>query len=210
MFLLILTSLFYAIAHNIDSYVEHRERAAFALSNIGTIHTLGKCQGNVDVQSSIKNFDETVQCQPFEDNQRPGSIQPIPDLLASDGRGKNLELLSKYRYALVMENSNVPGYVSEKIIEAFLSGTVPIYYGSEIVFDIFNPKAFIYFDVENPDKSLTQIQFLEQNPAEYDKLLNEPILANGQETLEKYFSWDETVGGGQLKKRIRKMVGFDP
>jgi hypothetical protein len=43
---------------------------------------------------------------------------------------------------------------------------------------------------------------------EYDKMLNEPILAHGQETLEKYFSWDETVGNGSLKSRIRQMVGL--
>ena len=57
-------------------------------------------------------------------------------------------------------------------------------------------------------QALSQIHFYEQNPLEYDKMLNEPILAHGQETLEKYFSWDETVGNGRLKSRIRQMVGL--
>ena len=74
--------------------------------------------------------------------------------------------------------------------------------------EIFNPKAFIYFDLDIPQQALSQIQFYEQNPSEYDKMLNEPILAHGQETLEKYFSWDESVGNGSLKARIRDMMGL--
>jgi len=108
-----------------------------------------------------------------------------------------------------MENSDVPGYVSEKILHAFLSGTVPIYFGSRFVFEIFNPKAFIFFDLDIPHQALSQIQFYEQNPAEYEKMLNEPILAHGQETIEKYFSWDESVGNGRLKHEIRKMMGLE-
>ena len=57
-----------------------------------------------------------------------------------------------------------------------------------------------------PHQALAQIQYYEQNPPEYEKMLNEPILANGQETIEKYFSWDETVGNGILKARIRDMM----
>ena len=120
----------------------------------------------------------------------------------------NRELFSQYRYALVMENSDSPGYISEKILAAFLSGTVPIYFGSRFVFEIFNPKAFIFFDLDVPHQALSQIRFCEQNPDEYRKMLNEPILLNGEETIDKYFSWDDTVGNGNLKARIRHMVGL--
>ena len=74
--------------------------------------------------------------------------------------------------------------------------------------EIFNPKAFIFFDLDVPQQALGQIQFLEQNPTEYEKMMNEPILAHGQDTIEKYFSWDETVGAGMLKSRIREMMGL--
>lgn len=107
-----------------------------------------------------------------------------------------------------MENTDAPGYVSEKILHAFLAGTIPIYFGSRLVFDIFNAKAFIFFDLDAPQQALSQIQFYEQNPARYDEMLNAPILAHGEETIEKYFSWDETVGSGVLKSRIRKMMGL--
>ena len=114
--------------------------------------------------------------------------------------------------------------------------TVPIYFGSRFVFgktnafkqtnviliphltklfanfscqsEIFNPKAFIYYDLDIPHQALSLIQYYEQNPSEYERMLNEPILAHGQETIEKYFSFDETVGGGMLRSRIRNLVGL--
>ena len=66
------------------------------------------------------------------------SILPISDQLGTDNMHKNSDLFSKYRYALV---------------------TVPIYYGSRFVFEIFNPKAFIFFDLDIPHQALNEIQF---------------------------------------------------
>ena len=42
-----------------------------------------------------------------------------------------------------MENRSEEGYVTEKILNAFYSGAIPIYCGSTIVTEFFNPKAFI-------------------------------------------------------------------
>jgi hypothetical protein len=43
-----------------------------------------------------------------------------------------LETLGKYRFSICYENQkDTPGYVSEKMIDAFLAGNVPIYYGNE-------------------------------------------------------------------------------
>ena len=190
-------------------YIEYRERAARAIAEqIGTIHVAGKCQGYFEANPPQPSDDSAIKCVPFDNDQRPPSILPISDQLGTDNMHKNSDLFSKYRYALVMENADVPGYISEKILAAFLSGTVPIYYGSRFVFEIFNPKAFIFFDLDIPHQALNEIQYFEQNPEAYEKMLSEPILANGQETIDKYFSWDESVGNGRLKARIRDMLGL--
>lgn len=98
----------------------------------------------------------------------------------------NWKTLSDYRFGLCMENTKAPGYITEKILMAFLAGVIPVYYGTEEIFDIFNRKAFIYYDVKNPEEAITQIKYLEDNPDEYEKMLNEPILNDG--SYEKYFS----------------------
>ena len=108
-----------------------------------------------------------------------------------------------YRYVLCMESYVRGGYVTEKILVAFLSGAIPIYYGSQTVFDIFNRDAFVFVDVKNPAEAMGRIRELEENPRKYRKMRNQPMLADGQRTIEKYFSYD-----GQLRDRIRSMMGL--
>mmetsp|Transcript_45130 Transcript_45130/g.68029 ORF Transcript_45130/g.68029 Transcript_45130/m.68029 type:complete len:101 (-) Transcript_45130:170-472(-) len=83
-----------------------------------------------------------------------------------------------------------------------LYGTVPIWYGTHDIFDIFNEKAFIFYDVEDPETALEQIDYLNNNPEAYEAVLNEPILKNGQDTIDKYFS----LMDGELKHRIRSKI----
>jgi hypothetical protein len=119
------------------------------------------------------------------------------------------EAFKDYRFGLiVMENKKSDGYITEKIVNAFLSGTVPIWYGTSEIFDVINERTFVFYDIKNPQPALDRIIYLEKNQTAYDEVLNEPILANGDQTIEDYFSFRDDVGGGKLKKRIRKMLGY--
>ena len=64
-----------------------------------------------------------------------------------------IDFLSNYKFSIAMENSNGDGYLSEKIIDSFLAGTIPIYYGDYILDEFINPKSYILIkgekDVEN-------------------------------------------------------------
>ena len=76
--------------------------------------------------------------------------------------------------------------------------------------DVFNRKAFIYFNITNPDTALQQIRHLEENETEYLRVVrDEPILANGDVTIDLYFSLADNVGQGTLKRKIRAMLGLD-
>jgi hypothetical protein len=126
------------------------------------------------------------------------------------GRIANVvDKLSLYRFALVMENSKVRGYVTEKIANALIAGTVPIYYGTEEISDIFNAKRFIYYDIRDPSAALRRIQLLERDRAAFFNVLQEPVLAHEEQTLRKYFSLTDDVGHGDLKRRIRHMIGMN-
>ena len=54
-----------------------------------------------------------------------------------------IEFLSSYKFSISMENSEGDGYVTEKIIESFIAGTIPIYYGDYMIDEYINPKAYI-------------------------------------------------------------------
>ena len=59
------------------------------------------------------------------------------------GQVKNkIEFLSSYKFSIAMENSDGDGYISEKIIESFVGGTIPLYYGDYTVDEYINKRAY--------------------------------------------------------------------
>ena len=109
-----------------------------------------------------------------------------------------------------MENTQAKGYITEKLIFGYLGGCLPIYYGTEEVFEIFNPKSFIFFDVNNPQSALNEIEYLQRNDTAYKERMDAPILRNGTETVDEFFSLSDAVGNGTLKRKIRTMLGLQP
>jgi hypothetical protein len=63
---------------------------------------------------------------------------PIPD-------GEKSYVLSQYKFCLCFENSKFPGYITEKILDCFFSGTIPIYLGAPDILDFIPPDTFIDF-----------------------------------------------------------------
>jgi hypothetical protein len=176
------------VSYIASNCVEFREKAFKDLSTIGTVNYGGRCSGLAD---GISN----------------GSIQQ--SRVGGSWLRNAKEVFQDYRFGLVMENKKSDGYITEKIVNAYLSGgTVPIWYGTREIFDVFNERAFIYYDIEDPQPALDRITYLEKNQTAYDEVLKEPILANGDQTIEDYFSFRDDVGGGKLKKRIRNMLGY--
>jgi hypothetical protein len=163
----------------------HREQTFTNLSSVATVYYGGGCSG------------------------LPGGNGTIEKARSSGSWIQNAKgAFKNYRFGLVMENKKSDGYITEKIVNAFLSGTVPIWYGTSEIFDVINERAFVFYDVEDPQPAMDRIIYLENNQTAYDEVLNEPILANGNQTIEEYFSFRDDVGGGKLKKRIRNMLGY--
>ena len=80
------------------------------------------------------------------------SIANVPDLELL-GRGyKPLDDKADghvpYMFSVVIENSQEPGYFTEKIIDSFLCGSIPIYWGAPDIADYFNPAGIIQCDDE--------------------------------------------------------------
>jgi len=43
-----------------------------------------------------------------------------------------LEALKDYQYSIVIENEKTPGFFTEKVIDCFMTGTIPIYWGDNV------------------------------------------------------------------------------
>jgi len=51
--------------------------------------------------------------------------------------------ISKYKFNLCFENVRYPGHVTEKIFDAMMASTKPVYYGAPDIADFVAPQAFI-------------------------------------------------------------------
>ena len=101
--------------------------------------------------------------------------------------GSKEAFLKKCKFSLCFESTKHEGFITEKIVEAFYSDTVPIYYGSDNIKDIFNPKAFINIsDYPNYDAAIDRILEIENDDRLYMEMLRQPIFNNPRFPEEKY------------------------
>lgn len=101
--------------------------------------------------------------------------------------GSKEEFLKKCKFSLCLESTDQEGVMADKIVEAFYADTVPIYYGSSNVKDIFNPKAFIDIsDYPDFDTAIDRILEIESNDELYLEMIRQPIFSNQKYPEEKY------------------------
>jgi len=92
----------------------------------------------------------------------------------SDGSKEALQRRTKF--TLCCESTCHEGFVTEKIFEAFLADTIPVYCGSSTITDIFNRDAFINIsDYDNLQDVVERIKELDQNDEAYLQMLRQPI-----------------------------------
>lgn len=86
------------------------------------------------------------------------------DLMGSAFDHKKYEKIDscgEYAFSVVIENCKKDYYFTEKIIDCFLTGTVPIYWGCPSIHKFFNPKGFITFDeIEELEKTVKNENYL--------------------------------------------------
>jgi hypothetical protein len=87
------------------------------------------------------------------------------------------DILPKYKFCLCPENSIYNGYITEKLIDAYAAGAVPIYSGTKSVTKDFNPKSFLnYQDFMDTTAFTNYIQNLDTHEEFYRKMYEEPLL----------------------------------
>jgi hypothetical protein len=90
--------------------------------------------------------------------------------------GSKIAFQRKCKFTLCFESTKHEGFVTEKITDAFYSDTIPVYYGSSTVKQIFNPKAFIdCSDYPSMDAVIDKIIELDQDDDKYMEMLRQPI-----------------------------------
>jgi len=98
------------------------------------------------------------------------------------------DIYKHFKFVFAIENNNINGYVTEKILLPFIAGSVPIYWGNKDVKKYFNVNAFFYVNdyLEKGwyiDDIVLELKNLAQDDNEntgWKKYLKEPILKNNK------------------------------
>lgn len=106
----------------------------------------------------------------------PGTVlNNYPPIGGSMGHSKEL-FLRKCKFTIAFENVSKAGYLTEKILHAFQSRTIPIYWGSPTVTRYFNPKSFINcHDFKKWGDVIAEIIRLDNDDQAYLQMLNQPV-----------------------------------
>tara|TARA_B110000483_G_scaffold42267_1_gene52526 strand:+ start:405 stop:1871 length:1467 start_codon:yes stop_codon:yes gene_type:complete len=101
-----------------------------------------------------------------------------------------VELHKPYRFSIAFENDIVNGWVTEKIINSFLAGCIPIYDGTDDIYKYFNKCSFINAkDFESLEKLAEYVVKVDDDPELYQTYIkNSPT---NIEKLQQLFWWDK-------------------
>lgn len=92
-------------------------------------------------------------------------------------RKSKFAILPEYKFCLCPENSIYDGYITEKLIDAYAGGTVPLYSGDLSVLRAFNIKAFLnYQENMNMDMFVEYVRGWDSNIEMYKSTYEQPLL----------------------------------
>ena len=104
--------------------------------------------------------------------------------------GNKIEFLSHYKFSICMENSKTQGYISEKLVDCFEAGTIPIYYGDDTVLELLNSKSYIHIKNEDEfEEKIELIKKIDNNDTLYQEIIREKIVIDDTRyarELQKY------------------------
>jgi Glycosyltransferase family 10 (fucosyltransferase). len=148
--------------------------------------------------------------------------QIVPELVDVYGYGYNnvdvkYDVMSKYKYCIVIENERVPYWRTEKLSDAILAGCFPLYYGDPMIHEQFSDlevEPFSIFDVKSVANRIKEIvsqdlykERLEELNNARNKVLQKwntfSIIANCLDKLE--------ISDKEIRKTINplRISGFD-
>jgi len=100
----------------------------------------------------------------------------LPDRVKD--RDEYLRVIGQYKFMITFENISLPYYSTEKIYNAFTSGTVPIYWGDPYITEQYNPESFIHVpthatfgdQLSEFIRVIKRIEYLDTHPEAYQAI----------------------------------------
>jgi hypothetical protein len=100
-------------------------------------------------------------------------------------------MLNTHKFMMAYENSSYPGYCTEKLMDAFLAGSLPIYWGDPGIAKDWNIDAFINVQKLGPSWYDAVVE-IDKNPSLFESIYNAPVFKDDQK-----------------EKHLKNMEGFE-
>ena len=99
--------------------------------------------------------------------------------------GNKLSFLKEYKFTIAIENSSLPGYSTEKILDPFLAQSLPIYWGDPNISSDYNPNSFVnLMDYNSQEEAIEEIIRLDNDDAAYLEKVIAPFWPYGSSIEE--------------------------
>lgn len=153
----------------------------------GDVRNVNSCRVVNDLDYKERGFCSFVYSNGRADKMRKDLFDALSEYKQVTSGGKylnntgkslesKLEFEKKFKFSIACENYSTPGYTTEKIIESFYAGSVPIYWGDPLIKETFNDKAFINVSDFGSLKDLVEYVIdLDNNPDKYYELIRTPV-----------------------------------
>jgi hypothetical protein len=165
----------------------------------------------VDVVTSVwclgKDNQYTCSKQNIDDNHFDYSKENIPRTASLKRICSLIREYSNFKFVLAIENCEKDGYLTEKIINVFIAGSIPIYWGDHVYAKkLFNPNSFICIrDFDSYDSCIEYI--LNMTEEQINNMLQEPMFTDNIIPPEfDITNFEEGSFYGELKKQIHGLV----
>jgi len=156
-------------------YKKKEKFCIFSVSN-GTCETIqkGRCETRDNFFKELSKYKKVDSCGAHLNNM---------EFNCPRDKKEYYKFLSKYKFMICFENSSVDNYFTEKLLNSFYSGTIPIYWGCPNISDYVNMDAILYLKPNYTDKDIKnlidKIKLLDQNDELYMKMYNQIFFKNG-------------------------------
>lgn len=111
-----------------------------------------------------------------------GKLNNNSQLLRNEYGNSLRQYLEACRFNICLENSQGPGYTTEKLWNSLRGGAVPIYWGEPSPeSEILSQSCFLTYDPENPEKLICEVQKLESSGRLRTDFINQEKLLPGAE-----------------------------
>jgi alpha(1,3/1,4) fucosyltransferase len=94
---------------------------------------------------------------------------------------EKVDFIKDYKFTIAFENTEYPGYTTEKLVQPMLAYSLPIYCGNPLIGKDFNTKSFLnYSDFSSEEELIERIIEIDQNDELYMEYLQQPYYNNNE------------------------------